>query len=136
MNPSVSEITITPQLWVRQTHPPDMAGETAAIRRLSNTMATEPAKVFDDCVDLALELCHADTCGISLLERTDAGEEIFRWIALAGRLKQHLHGTTPRFFSFCGICVDTSTPLLMRRPELVYKYLDVGLLFTTFCLSL
>jgi two-component sensor histidine kinase len=41
-------------------------------------------------------------------------------------LKQHLHGTTPRFFSPCGICVDGSTPLLMRRPELVYRYLDVG----------
>ncbi len=61
-----------------------------------------------------------------MLERTDSGEEIFRWIALTGRLKQHLHGTTPRFFSPCGICVDTSTPLLMRRPELFYKYLDVG----------
>ena len=89
-------------------------------------MASDPAKIFDVCVDLALNLCHADTSGISVLERTDAGDEIFRWIALTGQLKQHLHGTTPRFFSPCGICVDTSTPLLMRRPELVYKYLDVG----------
>lgn len=126
MDPSIAEITITPELWVRQAHPSDAAGETAAMRRLADTMATDPSKIFDVCVELALDLCRADTCGISLLERTDAGEDIFRWIALAGQLKQHLHGTTPRFFSPCGICVDNSTPLLMKRPELVYKYLDVG----------
>ena len=96
------------------------------MRRLADTMASDPSKTFQVCVDLGLELCQADTCGISLRERTAAGEDIFRWIALTGRLKQHLHGTTPRYFSPCGICVDTSTALLMRRPELFYKYLDVG----------
>jgi two-component sensor histidine kinase len=126
MDLSIANATITPELWVRKAHPADIVAETAAMRRIADTLATDPSKTFQVCVDLTLELCHADTCGISLRERTDAGEDVFRWIAMAGQLKQHLHGTTPRFFSPCGICVDTSTPLLMRRPELVYKYLDVG----------
>lgn len=126
MELTLSEITITPELWTRSSEPPDVAAETAAIRRLADTMAADPSKTLQTCVELALELCHADTCGISLYERTDAGEEVFRWIALAGVLKDHLHGTTPRHFSPCGICVDNSQPLLMRRPELFYKYLDVG----------
>jgi hypothetical protein len=123
---SVADVTITSQLWVRAPRSSDIDAETAAMRRLGDTMATEPSKTFQVCVDLALELCDADTCGISLRERTEKGEDIFRWIAMAGQLKHHLHGTTPRYFSPCGITVDGDAPLLMKRPELVYKYLDVG----------
>jgi PAS domain S-box-containing protein len=123
---SVADVTITPQLWVRTPRTSNINAETAAMRRLADTMATDPSKTFQVCVDLALELCDADTCGISLRERTDAGEDIFRWIALAGKLKHHLRGTTPRYFSPCGVAVDGNAPILMKRPELVYKYLDVG----------
>lgn len=123
---SVEDVTITPELWVRGARAPDVAMEADAMRRLADTLATDPAKIFQDCVEIALKLCRADTCGISLRERTAEGQDIFRWIALTGRLKKHLHGTTPRFFSPCGICVDSGQPVLMRRPELVYRYLDVG----------
>jgi hypothetical protein len=80
--PSVADVTITPELWIRKSHAPNIVAEEAAMRRLAETMATDPSKTFQTCVDLALELCHADTCGISLRERTDAGEDIFRWIAI------------------------------------------------------
>jgi PAS domain S-box-containing protein len=123
---SVADVTITPQLWVRAPRAPSIDAETAAMRRLADTMATDPSKTFQVCVDLALELCGADTCGISLRERTVEGEDIFRWIAMAGQLKHYLHGTTPRYNSPCGITVDNSSPVLMKRPELFYKYLDVG----------
>ncbi len=123
---SIADITITPDLWTRPARPANLEAEAAAIRRLADTMATDPSKIFQLCVDMAVELCRADTSGISLYERTAAGEDIFRWIAMAGQLQQHLHGTTPRRFSPCGITVDTGVPLLMRRPELVYTYLDVG----------
>jgi two-component sensor histidine kinase len=123
---AIADATITQELWARTPRAANIVAETKAMRRLAVTMADEPSKTFQICVDLALELCRADTCGISLRERTDAGEEVFRWIAMAGQLKQHLHGTTPRHFSPCGLTVDTGAPFLMRRPELVYKYLDVG----------
>ena len=123
---SIANAIITPQLKTREVHAPNIEAEKVALRLLGDTLATAPSDVFQVCANLVLELCHADTCGISLRERSDGGEEIFRWIALAGKLKQHLHGTTPRHFSPCGLCVDGNEPLLMQRPELAYKYLDVG----------
>jgi len=123
---SIADATITPQLWLREAHAPNIEAERAALSLLADTLATAPSDVFQVCADLVLELCHADTCGISLRERSNDGKDIFRWVALAGQLKQHLHGTTPRYFSPCGLCVDGNEPLLMQRPELVYKYLDVG----------
>jgi hypothetical protein len=59
---SVADVTITPQLWVRAPRSSNIDAETAAMRRLGDTMATEPSKTFQVCVDLALELCDADTC--------------------------------------------------------------------------
>jgi PAS domain S-box-containing protein len=123
---SIADVTITPQLWVRSPHAPNIDAETAAMRRLAETMAADPSQTFQVCVDLTLELCDADSCGISLRQRTETGEDIFRWIAVAGELKHRLHGTTPRYFSPCGVTVDSNAPLLMKRPERVYKYLDVG----------
>jgi len=123
---SITDATITPQLWLRAARTPDIKAEKAALLLLADTLATAPSDVFQVCADLVLELWQADTCGISIRERSDNGEDIFRWIAMAGELKHHLHGTTPRHFSPCGLCVDGNEPLLMQRPELAYSCLDVG----------
>lgn len=125
----VADATITAQLWLREARAPNIEAEKACLRLLGDTLSTAPADAFQVCADVVLELCQADSCGISLRERSDGGRETFRWIALAGELKQHLHGTTLRHSSPCGLCVDGDEPLLMQRPELVYKYLDVGLPF-------
>src|SRR3954470_10007212 len=123
---AIAALIITPELFARQGHSPDHRAEEAAVRRISDAMAVNPSSVFEVCAETALTLCNADSCGISRRETTDNGEEVFRWIALAGVLRHHLYGTTPRWFSPCGVCVDSGAPLLMRQPELVYKYLDVG----------
>jgi two-component sensor histidine kinase len=123
---SIADVVITPDLWARPPRSPDLKAENDAIRHLAVTMSNSPAEIFHACASAALALCRADSCGISLYERGPDGEEVFRWIALVGELKDHLNGTTPRRFSPCGLCVDSGEPLLMRRPELVYHYLDVG----------
>lgn len=60
--------------------------------------------------------------GISLEEVDDAGQAIFRWVAMAGELKHLIGGTTPRNFSPCGVCVDQNQPVLMDRLDRVYPY--------------
>jgi hypothetical protein len=123
---TLGDTIITEQLVARTPRARDELNEAAAMERITETMASDPSKMFEVCAEVGLSLCRADSCGISLRERTEAGEDIFRWVALAGDLKKHLHGTTPRHFSPCGICVDSATPVLMKRPELFYRYLDVG----------
>jgi hypothetical protein len=123
---SLADTIITDQLAGRPLLCRSELKEAAAMQRMTETMASDPSKMFEVCAALGLSLCCADSCGISLRERTESGEHIFRWVAIAGEMKRHLHGTTPRFFSPCGICVDSAKPVLMKRPELFYKYLDVG----------
>src|SRR5579872_2407675 len=123
---TVAEVTITAELWARPAHPATYAVEAEAMGRLAYAMAHSPSSLFQLSVELGLELCHADSCGISLRERTAAGDDVFRWIAIAGQLQQHVRGTMPRYDSPCGVCVDAGTPVLMRHPDRAYEHLDIG----------
>ena len=62
-----------------------------------------PAGVMDRFVELAIELCDAESGGISLLEARPDSPGIFRWYGLKGRFAAYQGGTTPRDFSPCGI---------------------------------
>ena len=129
MSLSVAEVTITTDLAKRPCRAPDVEGELNAMRLIAQTIGAHPSVTFNVCVNAALQLCCADTCGISIRQKNAQGEDIFLWVAVAGRLKDYLHGTMPRFDSPCGVAVDSGAPVLMRRPDLAYPPLDVGVPF-------
>ena len=70
-----------------------------ALRRLTQVFAERPHDVLQELVNVAVSCCGADSAGISLAEPNEAGEQTFRWIAIAGSFKPYLGGRTPRFFS-------------------------------------
>jgi signal transduction histidine kinase len=71
-----------------------------------------------------MELCHAETAGISLIEQYE-GQTVFRWRALAGKFAAYLGGMTQRDFSPCGIVVDGGQTQLFSDPGRYYPYLQV-----------
>ena len=127
MDITVDDITISDLLPLRSPRPRDRMAEMKALAKIATTMAVGPSSTFKACVSAGMQLCEADSCGISLVERTDTGEAVFRWVAVTGQLSGFLNGTTRRDFSPCAVCVDSGAPLLMRRPEHYYTYLDLGI---------
>jgi two-component sensor histidine kinase len=126
----LADVIITPRLWVGPPRASSFEAEMLAMRRLAATLSQPPAAIYQACSDAALGLCRADTAGIRLCETQPDGSRAFRWIVVSGQLKSLLLDmTAPRHFSPCGICVDTSGPLLLERPERVFDYLDVGVPF-------
>ncbi|MDP9050458.1 MAG: GAF domain-containing protein [Acidobacteriota bacterium] len=99
--------------------------EVIALRRLGKRFIESPESILQELVDIALEYCGADSSGISLEERNEAGELQFRWIVVAGSFARYLNGTTPRNYSPCGSCLDQGTPQLYRVTKLYYDYLGV-----------
>lgn len=123
---SITDIIITSQLGLRPPRNSDLGEEAAAFWRISETLKRDPANIFDICVEVGLSLCKAQSCGISIREETDNGEDVFRWISVAGSLLHLRNATMPRFFSPCGVCVDEEAPILMQEPERFYTYFKVG----------
>ena len=115
----LEDILITHRLRARH-RLPNLQDEGRALRALARTMATSPDTLIDTLLEMALQLCHADTAGLSVL---DTNSQKFIWTNLAGTLKQYVGGTTPRNFSPCGVCLDRNSPQLFSYPEKYFTYL-------------
>jgi signal transduction histidine kinase len=121
---TLEDVLITHELISRPRRPASPKAEAAALHKLARTMATAPNDLPDTLLELAVELCEADTAGLSLLETTPAGERVFRWTNLSGALRAHVGGSTPRNFSPCGVCLDRKTSQLFKHPERFFDYFN------------
>ncbi|HEY0008930.1 MAG TPA: GAF domain-containing protein, partial [Tepidisphaeraceae bacterium] len=119
----LKDVLITEQLSRRPARPTDYEALCEALLTLSRVMADAPEKVLQRVAETAMELCRAETAGISLLEEQPGGEFVFRWHAIAGKFSAHLRGMAPRDFSPCGIVVDSGQPQLFLDPARCFPYL-------------
>lgn len=115
---SMAAVTITDELNRRSVGKPDHLREKLAYRGLARKMSEAPDELLPELVRLAMELCDADSAGISILEGAE-----FRWFGLTGRLAAFEGATTPRHDSPCGVCIDQRSAVLMRNPERVYRWI-------------
>jgi two-component sensor histidine kinase len=120
------------ELLRRSSRPPDYAAESRALVALAKAMASSPHGILQQLADTALDVCHAQSAGFSLLDETGAN---FRWPAVAGQWACHVGGGTPRDFGPCGTVLDRNAALVFTRPERhfpyfgdVQPYLEEGLL--------
>jgi PAS domain S-box-containing protein len=119
---SLEEILITDELsrrvdpQISSLRSPNLQAENEALRTLARQLVEQPQTMLKSLVTIAKDLCQAGTAGVSLLEKTDSGEEVFRWVVIAGELEQHEQGTIPRQLSPCGICLDRQSPQLYSYP--------------------
>lgn len=118
---SLDAVISTYELKRRPPRSSDHAAENRALVALAQAMVNSPRELLQKLADVALDLCHAGSAGISIIEQ-DGDQQIFRWHALAGELASHLGGTTPRYFSPCGTVVDLNAVQLMSRLERHYRY--------------
>lgn len=73
-----ADVLITAALARRPARQPDLAAENHALRTLAQHLMDEPQSLLKILVGIALNLCRADTVGVSLLETAPNGESLFR----------------------------------------------------------
>jgi PAS domain S-box-containing protein len=118
---SLESVLCTEELQRRPLRSPDYEKENRALVALSSALADSPRSILQTLADTILDVCRADSAGISLLTKDDGGKR-FYWPAIAGRWKPHIGGGTPRDFGPCGDVLDRNTPLLFRHIEWRYTY--------------
>lgn len=119
----LEDILITGKLRSRRRRKPNSHFENIALLSLARVMASQPEKLIDTLLRMALELCNAGSAGLSLLETLPNGEQIFRWTNLAGALDKYVGGFTLRDFSPCGATMDRNAPQLFAHPDRRFQYL-------------
>jgi PAS domain S-box-containing protein len=112
----VDDVLITAELASRPYRTPGYEAENRALGLLAEEMATNPGGVLQKCAELVIELCHADSAGISILE-PGGTSGMLRWHAAAGRFAASLHGTMPREASPCGTVMERNRVLLFKEAE-------------------
>lgn len=120
---ALGDVVITQELSRRSPRAANFPAENQAMRVLAQQMVNATELMLQTLVKTALELCQADSAGVSLLATID-GKEVFGSHQLAGRLTQFAVEAIPRDFSPCGICLDRRTPQLFSYPERYFTYLQ------------
>jgi PAS domain S-box-containing protein len=118
---TLEEVLITAELARRPIRPPDYESEALALTALAAAMADSPQTILQRLAETSLEVCRADSAGVSILEPgTAAG--VFRWHAIAGLFASNVGGEVPREASPCGVVLDRDAPLLFSYPERHFDY--------------
>ena len=113
---SVDEVLNTSELFRRASRAPEYAAENRCLIALAQAMNEAPRTFLQKAADMALELCHADSAGISILE-TSEGASVFRWRAVAGRYAPNINASMASDACPCGTVLERGSVFLFDRPE-------------------
>jgi signal transduction histidine kinase len=115
---TLAEVDIRSELSTRPYRLHDSEGLDRALAVLAREMTENPRSMLQTLVETAVDLCKADTAGISLLEG-----DVFRWEAVVGVFASLRDGTMPRAASPCGVCIDENVTQLMHLPDRLFPAL-------------
>src|SRR5215471_7136763 len=118
---SLDDVLITAELARRLARSPEYAAENRALTALAHAMADSPQTILQKLEETSLDLCRADSAGISILEPGGTAG-VFRCRAIAGQLASNVLIETPRETSVCGTVLDREASLLFSYPERHFDY--------------
>jgi two-component sensor histidine kinase len=116
-------VTTAAQLPQRKDKP-DLRAEAAAAAKLARLLASDPAAAASCVLEIARDLCHAGTAGLSLLRTDRVGGVTVRWELVRGALASYEGIDATRTDSPCGLCLDAGTTILVSRPSRAFLWLE------------
>ena len=97
----------------------------AGMQRIARTFIESPEQVLQVLSDVAVDICKADSAGVSIEAITEDGQPVFHWAATSGRFAGFLDAMLPRAWMPCGICLDRNRPQWVRVPAAHFKALGI-----------
>ena len=90
----------------RSLHSRDVEMQMAGLQRLSRALLESPDTVLEELVRTAVDLCGADSAGISIEKEDGTEQEFYHWVATAGDYSPFFNAILPREPSACGLCLE------------------------------
>ncbi len=120
----VLELGSNAEFALRSLHHPKLAMQCDGVLRLGKTFLQRPQDLLQELVCAAVDICGADSAGISV-ERATSESEYYEWVATAGEYAHFLHAMLPRVPSACGICLERGTPQLFQVSQEFFDTIQV-----------
>jgi hypothetical protein len=121
----VIDILSDPQYAGRKPNSRDVSLQVAGLERLAHAFVENPETILQELVNAAVDLCGADSAGISIEKQDRTDEQFYHWVATAGFYSGFLNAILPRYPSACGICLERGRPQLFRVTQRFFEILGV-----------
>src|SRR6202050_2207217 len=113
------------EFQARNLHIRDVATQMEGLRKLTHSFVHSPDTILHELVNAAVDLCGADSAGISLETEEKSDANYYHWVATAGQYNGFLNAVLPRYPSACGICLERGKPQLFRVRQRFFDILGV-----------
>ena len=100
----------------------DTIAQMERVCHLAQAFVERPETILQEFANAAVELCGADSAGISIQEADDHGNLAFRWVATAGEFASFRNAVVPNFPSVSGICLQRGHAQVFRISQ---RFLDL-----------
>ena len=109
----------------RHLHERDVVTQMEGMRRVARAFVDSPDTILQELVNAAVELCGADSAGISIERENRTDADFYEWVATAGAYSGFLNAVLPRWPSACGVCLERGQPQLFRVKQRFFDLLGV-----------
>ena len=121
----VLDIQEEPAFALRRIHRHDAGTQIRAMERLAQAFVETPADMLQELVNAAVDLCGAESAGISVQQVDPDGKIQYHWVATAGRYAAFLDAMLPPYPSACAVCIERGRPQLFRVSKSFFDLMQV-----------
>jgi len=121
----VIDIQSDPVFAERRLHVRNVALQMEGMQRLARAFVAAPETLLQELVNAAVDLCGAESAGISIEKDDRTDEAYWEWVATAGQYSGFLNATLPRYPSACGLCLQRGQPQLFRVSQRFFDLMGV-----------
>jgi signal transduction histidine kinase len=109
---------------LRRSHVHDVAAQMNGLNQLARAFIGDPDTILQVLVDAAVELCGAESAGISI-EIKQSTAKSYHWVATAGKYKRFLNAMLPLYPSACGVCLERGGPQIFRVSQQFFDLMGI-----------
>ena len=114
-----------PEFAARRLHTHDIAVQMEAMRRLTRAFVEHPDTLLQELVNAAIDMCGAESAGISIQNTKADGETFYHWVATGGKYASFLDAILPSTPSACGQCIERGRPQIFRVTQRFFDIMGV-----------
>lgn len=118
--PLLEKVFGTDALLKRPSRSEDFQAENRALVTLTDELANQPRNLLQKLAEMALELCNADSAGVSILEPDG---KALRWHTCVGSFEKNAGTLIPRPDSPCSMVIERNSPILFEEPAIHFPVL-------------